>query len=130
MDKKEYSAKEAAVSLLDRVKAKALEHMKKSEKKTESTEERLEKAAPQNQTAAQAAGIEVPQPSAPKANEKMIAKPKEMKLKKFMDKMSLKRAEKSKHDRCVEQVKEKSPDVDSPHAVCVAAGVRPEKWRE
>ena len=40
------------------------------------------------------------------------------------------KAEKSKHDRCVEQVKEKSPEVKSPHAVCVSAGVVPEKWHK
>lgn len=35
---------------------------------------------------------------------------------------------KSKHDRCVEDVKRNSPDVKNPHAVCVAEGVKPEKW--
>jgi len=34
----------------------------------------------------------------------------------------------TKHDRCVEHVKENSPDVDNPHAVCVSRGVYPEKW--
>lgn len=32
----------------------------------------------------------------------------------------------SKHDRCIEHVKGK---VNNPHAVCVAAGVRPAKWK-
>lgn len=34
----------------------------------------------------------------------------------------------SKHDRCVRHVKENSPGVDNPHAVCVAEGVRPAAW--
>jgi hypothetical protein len=38
------------------------------------------------------------------------------------------KAEESKHDRCVEHVKENSPEVKNPHAVCVAEGVRPAKW--
>lgn len=38
--------------------------------------------------------------------------------------------EESKHDRCARKVKEKNPDVDNPHAVCVAAGVEPEKWKK
>ena len=37
---------------------------------------------------------------------------------------------KSKHDRCVEHVKENSPGVTNPHAVCVAEGVRPAKWKK
>ena len=37
---------------------------------------------------------------------------------------------KSKHDRCVEHVKESSPEVKNPHAVCVAEGVRPAKWKK
>lgn len=43
----------------------------------------------------------------------------------------LKKAEKeSKHDRCVEHVKENSPEVKNPHAVCVAEGVKPEAWKK
>lgn len=38
------------------------------------------------------------------------------------------KAEKTKHDRCVEHVKENSPDIKNPHAVCVAQGVEPEAW--
>lgn len=34
----------------------------------------------------------------------------------------------SKHDRCVEHVKENSPEVKNPHAVCVAQGVKPASW--
>ena len=37
---------------------------------------------------------------------------------------------KSKHDRCVEGVLESNPDVGNPHAVCVAAGIEPEKWKK
>lgn len=40
----------------------------------------------------------------------------------------MQKAEKSKHDRCVEHVKENSPEVKNPHAVCVAEGVKPAKW--
>lgn len=36
----------------------------------------------------------------------------------------------TKHDRCVEHVKENSPEVKNPHAVCVAEGVKPEKWKK
>ena len=43
-------------------------------------------------------------------------------------KTELNKAEKSKHDRCVEHVKENSPGVSNPHAVCVAEGVRPASW--
>jgi hypothetical protein len=96
VSKKEYTSKEAAVALLDRVKAKALEHMKKSESVKDDV---LEKAAPQNQTAAEAADIKVPQPKAPKANEKTISRPKELKLKKFMEhrgEKALRKAEKAK----------------------------------
>lgn len=40
---------------------------------------------------------------------------------------SLAKAE-SKHDRCVKDVERNSPDVKNAHAVCVAEGVKPEKW--
>lgn len=36
----------------------------------------------------------------------------------------------TKHDRCVEHVKENSPEVKNPHAVCVAEGVKPSKWNK
>jgi len=36
----------------------------------------------------------------------------------------------TKHDRCVEHVKENSPDVSNPHAVCVSEGVKPSKWKK
>lgn len=39
------------------------------------------------------------------------------------------KADKTKHDRCVEEVS-KDPSIDNPHAVCVAAGVEPEKWKK
>lgn len=37
---------------------------------------------------------------------------------------------KTKHDRCVEHVQANSPDVSNPHAVCVASGVKPDKWKK
>jgi hypothetical protein len=37
--------------------------------------------------------------------------------------------EETKHDRCVEEVS-KDPKIKNPHAVCVAAGVEPEKWKK
>jgi hypothetical protein len=40
---------------------------------------------------------------------------------------SLAKAE-TKHDRCVKDVEANSPDVKNAHAVCVAEGVKPEKW--
>ena len=120
-DKKEYTPREAAIALLDHVKAKAVEHLKKKEE--------LEKASPQNQNAAHRDDLNIPQPDAPKANEKIIDSRKEIKLKKFMDRKMEKRAgQESKHDRCAEEVEAKNPDVQNPHAVCVAAGVRPAKW--
>lgn len=42
----------------------------------------------------------------------------------------VKKANESKHDRCVEHVKENSPEVKNPHAVCVAEGVKPSKWKK
>lgn len=36
----------------------------------------------------------------------------------------------TKFDRCVEHVKEQSPKVKSPEAVCVSQGVKPEKWNK
>lgn len=44
---------------------------------------------------------------------------------------ALERAEgETKHDRCAREVKEKSPDVRNPHAVCVSAGVEPDAWKK
>lgn len=62
-----------------------------------------------------------------------------IKLAKFMGRMEHKKemkakemgkseGEESKHDRCVEDVKENSPKVENPHAVCVSEGVKPSKW--
>jgi hypothetical protein len=91
VSKKEYTAKEAAVALLDKIKAKAQVRMAKSEPvKGES----LQKASPENQNMAQVADIKAPQAEAPKANEKMIPKQKELKLKKFMEHMTAKRSKK------------------------------------
>ncbi len=42
----------------------------------------------------------------------------------------LKKAEESKHDRCVKDVERNSPEVKNPHAVCVAEGVKPAKWKK
>lgn len=50
------------------------------------------------------------------------------KAKEMYKSSNLAKAEKSKHDRCVEHVKENSPEVKNPHAVCVAEGVKPAKW--
>lgn len=35
----------------------------------------------------------------------------------------------TKHDRCARKVAAQG-NVDNPHAVCVAAGVEPEKWKK
>lgn len=43
-------------------------------------------------------------------------------------KTELMKAEKSKHDRCVEHVEANSPGVRNAHAVCVAEGVKPSNW--
>jgi len=48
---------------------------------------------------------------------------------KAMPKRRLGKAE-SKHDRCVESVEQSSPEVKNPHAVCVARGVTPRKWKK
>lgn len=37
---------------------------------------------------------------------------------------------KTKHDRCVEGVRESSPHIENPHAVCVSAGVEPSSWKK
>lgn len=36
----------------------------------------------------------------------------------------------TKHDRCVREVKQNSPEVKNPHAVCVAEGVKPSNWKK
>jgi hypothetical protein len=36
----------------------------------------------------------------------------------------------TKHDRCVRKVKEQSPEIQNPHAACVAVGVKPSKWKK
>ena len=38
--------------------------------------------------------------------------------------------EESKHDRCVKEVEESSPEVRNPHAVCISRGVTPRKWKK
>jgi hypothetical protein len=93
--KKEYNAKEAAVALLEKIKAKAQGHMAKSQKKEE--EQPLEKAAPQNQTSAKVADIKVPSQETPKANEKAIPRSNKepIKLKKFMEHIGGKRLAKA-----------------------------------
>ena len=48
---------------------------------------------------------------------------------KRIDAQKVKKAE-SKHDRCVESVEQSSPEVENPHAVCVARGVTPRKWKK
>lgn len=44
--------------------------------------------------------------------------------------LALSEGGKSKHDRCVEDVKANSPGVKNPHAVCVAEGVKPAAWKK
>jgi hypothetical protein len=36
----------------------------------------------------------------------------------------------TKFDRCVEGVKQNSPDIDTPEAVCVSRGVEPSSWKK
>lgn len=50
------------------------------------------------------------------------------KTQEILKKAELEKAEKTKHDRCVEHVMENSPEVKNPHAVCVAQGVKPASW--
>ena len=52
------------------------------------------------------------------------------KAQELLSKSEFAKAEKSKHDRCVEHVKENSPGVNNPHAVCVAEGVKPASWNK
>lgn len=54
----------------------------------------------------------------------------EKKEKKSFEKSEKIEKEESKHDRCARKVKEKNPEVENPHAVCVSAGVEPEKWQK
>lgn len=77
-DKKEYTAEEAASIVLDKAKTLISD---------------LNKSAPENKTSAQMQGLKVPQPEAPKAQEKVIAK-KPLQLKKFMEKCEMKKTEK------------------------------------
>jgi hypothetical protein len=68
VDKKEYTPVEAALAVLKHV-------------------ESLSKSSPENQTTGQMMDLKIPnEPKAPKANEKVISQPKELKLKKFMQK--------------------------------------------
>lgn len=156
MSKKEYSAKEAAVLLLEKIKTKAANSLAKAEDglshstgapkpKVDKPADghpkpdhsasgpKIQKTSPENKTTAEMAGLKVEQSTPPKATQKVISgkdNKDPIKLKKFLDgrKDKLNKAEKSKHDRCVEQVKEKSPDVKNPHAVCISVGAVPEKW--
>jgi hypothetical protein len=64
----------------------AKDHLAKSES--------LNKVAPQNQNAADMAGVKIPQPAAPEASAKLIPNKKELKLKKFMDTRSKKKLQK------------------------------------
>jgi len=142
VEKKEYTPKEAALGVLEKVKQMAKERLEKNSKAKEET---LKKAAPQSQSAAEMADLKIPHQKIPTAQEKIIPKQKDFghpnmsslhqkPLNKFIDYKSKKRLKKSeeesKHDRCTRKVKEKSPDVKDPHAVCVAAGVKPEKWKK
>ncbi len=54
------------------------------------------------------------------------------KAQELLNKSELAKSEgsKSKHDSCVEHVKENSPEVKNPHAVCVAEGIEPAKWEK
>ncbi len=83
--KKEYSANEAAVAVLNKVKKMAEERLAKKEE--------LAKAAP---TTAQAAKLDVQQPAPPQGNEKIIdsTSKEALKLKKFLDVKASKRMKK------------------------------------
>lgn len=89
MAQKEYTPREAGIGILNHLRDKL---RAQKDKPAES----LEKAAPQNETSAEAAGIKVPQPSAPSAPEKVVAKPqKDFKLKKFLDTRNEKKLQKA-----------------------------------
>lgn len=84
-DKKEYTAREVAKEILERAKQLAQSALEKSEDK-------MAKSDPRNQTSAQMAELNVPQPKAPQAQEKVIAK-QPLQLKKFMDNVAMKKSQ-------------------------------------
>lgn len=89
MAQKEYTPREAGVAILNHLRDKL-------RARNENPAESLEKAAPQNETSAQAAGLKVPQPPAPPAPQKLTPKaPKEFKLKKFLDTRNEKKLQKA-----------------------------------
>lgn len=75
-----FTAKEVAEGLL-----KKAQDFVKSE---------IQKADPRNQSSAQMAEVSIPQPKAPQAQEKMIAK-QPLQLKKFMEKCQMKKMAKN-----------------------------------
>lgn len=75
-DKKDYTAEEVAKGLLEKAKEVVGDVLKKSD--------------PRNQTSAQSQGLSVPQPKAPEAQTKVIAK-QPLQLKKFMEKCEMKK---------------------------------------
>lgn len=76
-ENKQYTPVEVAKALLDKAKATLSKGLSKSD--------------PRNQTFAQASELNIPQPKAPQAQEKVIAK-QPLKLKKFMEKRELKKS--------------------------------------
>lgn len=86
-ENKVYTPREAALGVLERIKQIAMNHLAKGS-------ESLNKTAPQNQNAADMAGLKVPQPKAPEAPTKIIPSKKELKLKKFMDNRNKKKLQK------------------------------------
>jgi len=116
-EKKEYTAQEVAVAILDKAKELTKEALEKSmsveqvvtkikgpaklnevlpnvpsEKRGEVLKElrSMDKASPENQTSAQMAEVKIPQPKPPEAQAKVIAK-QPLQLKKFMDKCMAKK---------------------------------------
>ena len=112
---KNYTAKQVALEVLK----KAEECLRKSEllKKAHSEKDQT----PPDGVKAQMAPEKNPKEIKEKNNEPTGMADKEDKR--------LKKAE-SKHDRCAEHVKENSPEVKNPHAVCVAEGVKPAAWKK
>lgn len=136
MSKNQYSAKEAAVLLLEKIKTKAIDSLAKSEK------EDVKKSSPENKTSAQMAELKIDQPMPPKANQKLIPSKENkepMKLKKFLDGKSQKRSTGSEQHPRFPQADEgpkshpKSNSVSSEsktHGNSSKAGKLPEKWRK
>lgn len=91
LEKAEMSAKEAAKEIKGDKKVNEVLPKVSPDKRDDVLKElRMDKASPENQTSAQMAEVKIPQPKAPEAQPKAIAK-QPLQLKKFMEKCMAKK---------------------------------------